>query len=119
MSSAASWHKRPGNMVSLEPSDGRSSPMGCLATGECGSGTSRSSFTPVVDFIHALTYVFNAAMAGRSFTLSWADYTEWIGQVWAGQIEPVITALMQRQAESELPTPRTRIPVHANGWPTH
>jgi hypothetical protein len=63
-----------------------------------------SSFTPVVDFIHALTYVFNAAMAGRSFTLGWAAYTEWIGQVWAGEIEPVITALIQRQAELGLPT---------------
>jgi hypothetical protein len=58
-----------------------------------------SNFTPIVDFIHALTYVFNAAMAGRPFALGWAAYTEWIGQVWAGQIEPVIAALAQRQVE--------------------
>jgi hypothetical protein len=63
-----------------------------------------SNFTPIVDFIHALTYVFNAATAGRSFELGWAAYTEWIGQVWAGQIEPVITALIQRQGELGLPT---------------
>jgi hypothetical protein len=63
-----------------------------------------SSFTPIVDFIHALTYVFNAATAGRSFEVGWAAYTEWIAQVWAGQIESVIAALIQRQAELGLPT---------------
>jgi hypothetical protein len=58
-----------------------------------------SSFTPVVDFIHALTYVFSAAMAGRSFTEGWAAYKDWIDQVWAGQIEPVIAALDRRRVE--------------------
>jgi hypothetical protein len=64
-----------------------------------------ASFTPVVDFIHALTYVFTAALAGRSFAAGWAAYTEWIGQVWAGQIEPVLGALAARQAEVGLPGP--------------
>jgi hypothetical protein len=64
-----------------------------------------SSFTPIVDFIHALTYVFQAAMAGRSFAVGWAAYREWIGQVWAGDIEPVIVALRQRQEELGLPEP--------------
>ena len=63
-----------------------------------------SSFTPVVDFIHALTYVFSAAMAGRPFASGCATYTEWIGHVWAGRIEPVIDALSQRQVELGLPT---------------
>jgi len=58
-----------------------------------------SNFVPVVDFIHALSYVFQAAMAGQSFPLGWATYTEWIGQVWAGQIEPVVAALARRQVE--------------------
>jgi hypothetical protein len=75
-----------------------------------------SNFTPVVDFIHALTYVFNAATAGRLFGEGCADYTQWIGQVWAGQIEPVIAALLHRQAELGLPvegaaetSPRQRV----------
>lgn len=75
-----------------------------------------SNFTPIVDFIHALTYVFNAALAGRSFDLGWAAYTEWIGHVWAGRIEPVIAALIQRQGELGLPadgepetSPRQRV----------
>jgi hypothetical protein len=58
-----------------------------------------ANFTPIVDFIHALSYVFQAAMAGQSFPLGWAAYSEWISQVWAGQIEPVIAALAQRQVE--------------------
>lgn len=58
-----------------------------------------ANFVPIVDFIHALSYVFQAAMAGRSFALGWAAYRDWIAQVWDGQIEPVIAALAQRQVE--------------------
>lgn len=58
-----------------------------------------SNYTPVLDFIHALTYVFQAAMAGRPFAAGWAAYREWIAWVWAGQIEPVIAALARRQVE--------------------
>jgi hypothetical protein len=75
-----------------------------------------SSFTPIVDFIHALTYVFQAAMAGRSFALGWEAYKTWIGQVWAGQIEAVVAALRARQGELGLPgeeeaetSPRRRV----------
>ena len=64
-----------------------------------------SNFTPIVDFIHALTYVCNAAMAGHSSEQGAAVYMEWIGHVWAGQIEKVIDALAERQAELGLPTP--------------
>jgi hypothetical protein len=75
-----------------------------------------SNFTPIVDFIHALTYVFNAATAGQPFEKGWADYTQWIGHIWAGHIEPVIAALIQRQTELGLPadgdaetSPRQRV----------
>jgi hypothetical protein len=62
-----------------------------------------ASFTPVVDFIHALTYVYAAAMAGRPFEAGWAAYTRWIGRVWAGDVEAVIAALEARQAEVGCP----------------
>lgn len=58
-----------------------------------------SNFTPIVDFIHALTYVFAAAMAGRSFTDGWSAYMEWMQQLWVGQVESIIAALAQRQVE--------------------
>jgi hypothetical protein len=58
-----------------------------------------SSFTPILDFIHALSYVFAAAMAGRTFAEGWSIYVQWIGWVWSGAVAPVIAALAQRQRE--------------------
>jgi hypothetical protein len=57
-----------------------------------------SSFVPILDFIHALTYVFHAALAGRAFAEGWQVYLRWIGWVWAGEMEAVIAELAQRQA---------------------
>jgi hypothetical protein len=58
-----------------------------------------SSFVPILDFIHALSYVFAAAMAGRKFTEGWPIYQQWIGWVWQGEVAQVIAALAQRQLE--------------------
>jgi hypothetical protein len=63
-----------------------------------------SSFTPILDFIHALSYVFAAAMAGRSFPAGWKVYEEWIRWVWKGEVAKVIAALAQRQLELGTPT---------------
>jgi hypothetical protein len=40
-----------------------------------------SEFVPILDFIHALSYVFSAAMADRSFRQGWEVYQEWITRV--------------------------------------
>ncbi len=58
-----------------------------------------SSFVPILDFIHALSYVFAAAMAGRKFAAGWSIYEQWIGWVWQGEVAKVIAALAQRQLE--------------------
>jgi hypothetical protein len=58
-----------------------------------------SDFEAILDFIHALSYIFAAAMAGRSFHDGWKTYVAWIQKVWSGQVEQVITALESRQAE--------------------
>ena len=42
-------------------------------------------------------------MAARPFARGWPAYRQWIGHVWAGQIEPVIAALAQRQVELGTP----------------
>jgi hypothetical protein len=63
-----------------------------------------SSFVPILDFIHGLSYVFAAATAGRPFAEGWPLYVEWIGWVWVGEIEKVIAALAQRQLELGVPT---------------
>jgi hypothetical protein len=58
-----------------------------------------ASFVPILDFIHALSYVFAAAMAARKFADGWTIYRQWISWVWQGQVGQVIAALETRQAE--------------------
>ena len=62
-----------------------------------------SSFVPILDFIHALTYVFHAALAGRPAAEGWETYRRWIGWVWSGTVERTIAELAQRQAELGVP----------------
>lgn len=61
------------------------------------------SFVPILDFIHALSYVFAAAMAGQKFAAGWACYQQWISWVWQGQVSQVLAALQARQEELGLP----------------
>lgn len=63
------------------------------------------SWTPILDFIHALSYVFAAATAGRKFAEGWPVYVRWITWLWQGQVAQVIAALAQRQAELGAPEP--------------
>jgi len=62
-----------------------------------------SSFVPILDFIHALSYVFASALAGRGFRAGWAVYERWVQWVWAGAVEQVIAELAVRQAELGTP----------------
>jgi hypothetical protein len=62
-----------------------------------------SSFVPILDFIHALSYVYAAAMAGRTFADGWSIYEQWIRWVWQGEVAQVIAALAQRQLELGAP----------------
>jgi hypothetical protein len=61
------------------------------------------SFVPILDFIHALSYVFAAALAGRKFAAGWACYRQWISWVWQGKVSAVIAALRVRQSELGVP----------------
>jgi hypothetical protein len=61
------------------------------------------SFVPILDFIHALSYVYAAATAGRPRAAGWTCYRQWITWVWQGQVTQVLTALEERQAEVGLP----------------
>lgn len=62
-----------------------------------------SSFVPILDFIHALSYVFAAATAGRPFPAGWACYVRWITWMWQGQVESIIAELAVRQTELGAP----------------
>lgn len=56
-------------------------------------------FIPILDIIHALTYVYSAAMAGREAAAGAAIYLRWMTWVWQGQVPQVIAELAQRQLE--------------------
>jgi hypothetical protein len=56
-------------------------------------------WTAVLDFVHALTYVYGAAMAGRTFAAGWPVYDRWIRWVWGGQVKRVLSELSERHQE--------------------
>jgi hypothetical protein len=58
-----------------------------------------SRWTAVLDFVHAMSYVYAAAMAGRTFAEGWPVYECWIRRVWAGQVSKVTEELTERQRE--------------------
>ncbi|MBI3464884.1 MAG: hypothetical protein HY000_17785 [Planctomycetes bacterium] len=60
-------------------------------------------FVPILDFIHALTYVFAAAMAGRSRVQGSPIYIRWITWVWQGEVTRVIAELAARAVELGTP----------------
>jgi len=55
-----------------------------------------SHFTPVVDFTHAICYVYAAAMVGRSCQAAWCDYVTWAQWLWSGQVDPLMAAVAMR-----------------------
>jgi len=58
-----------------------------------------SMFTPILDFVHALSYVFAAAFAGCSVAEGTAVYRRWIQAVWSGQTAAILPELEARSTE--------------------
>ena len=63
-----------------------------------------SHYTPILDWVHAICYVYAAAMAGVKVAEGWADYCHWAQWLWSGEIDRILAALHQRQARIGLPT---------------
>jgi hypothetical protein len=57
-----------------------------------------ASFTAILDFVHALSYVFAAAFAGRCQDEGEAIYTRWIQAAWSGRIVTILPELEARSA---------------------
>lgn len=55
-----------------------------------------SHYTAVLDFTHAVCYVYAAAMAGRSSAEGWSEYRQWAQWLWEGATSRLITAVAQR-----------------------
>jgi len=53
-------------------------------------------FEPIADFIHAMSYVFVAAMAGRANQQGWQDYQRWLEWLWAGEGEKMLKEIEER-----------------------
>jgi hypothetical protein len=66
-----------------------------------------SDYVPILDFIHALTYVYAAAMAGQALKEGWHAYRQWAQEIWSGQVDRVITAMELRQQALGEPTKET------------
>jgi hypothetical protein len=74
-----------------------------------------SHYTPILDFVHALMYVYAAAMVGREPLEGWQLYRDWSQWLWSGSVDRLITALEQIQQGWGLPeknetgTPRAQV----------
>jgi hypothetical protein len=55
-----------------------------------------SHYTAILDFTHAICYVYAAAMAGRSAEEGWRDYCQWAQWLWSGRTPELIAAVASR-----------------------
>ncbi len=56
------------------------------------------SFQAILDFVHALSYIFAAALAGRPRAEGAAVYARWIQAAWSGQVEAILPELETHSA---------------------
>jgi hypothetical protein len=74
-----------------------------------------SHYTPILDFVHALMYVYAAAMAGRGANEGWSYYRDWAQWLWGGETDRLLKAVRQRHEELGIPekkekgTPRAQV----------
>lgn len=61
-------------------------------------------FTPILDFTHAVTYLFRASQlcVGESDE-AWSTYVRWMTSTWRGQVSAVIGELREHQQRLGLP----------------
>jgi hypothetical protein len=62
-----------------------------------------SHYTPILDFTHAICYVYAAALAGRSAAEGWAAYGQWAQWLWEGSVTTLLAALATRSHELGTP----------------
>ena len=74
-----------------------------------------ASFTAILDFVHALSYVFAAAFAGRPQAEGAEVYRRWIQAVWSGQVATILPELEARSAALGAP-PRSASTAILGTW---
>ncbi len=74
-----------------------------------------SHYTPILDFVHAICYVYSAAMGDGETKENWERYCRWAQWLWEGNVVYVIKDLEEQQSivgrpdDSEEGTPQQRI----------
>ena len=63
-----------------------------------------SHYTPILDFTHAICYVYAAAMAGRTFAVGWPAYCQWAQWLWEGNTKALIAAVQARSEQLGAPS---------------
>jgi len=58
-----------------------------------------SHYIPILDFTHAICYVYTAAMVGQLSKAAWDDYVRWAQWLWEGAVDKVVAALAVRAKE--------------------
>ncbi|MDA1017966.1 MAG: hypothetical protein O3A00_26350 [Planctomycetota bacterium] len=56
-------------------------------------------FVSVLDLIHAISFVYSSAVAGRGEVEGGRIYREWMTWIWQGEVSRVISALEVRSAD--------------------
>ena len=56
-------------------------------------------FVSVLDLVHAISYVYSSAVAGRTEEEGGRIYREWMTWIWQGEVSRVISALESRSLE--------------------
>lgn len=65
-------------------------------------------FTPILDFIHMLSYLFLAAKAVHEAAEDgWSQYLAWMHGAWRGEVEQVLEELRAWQSRRGVPDPDT------------
>ncbi len=60
-------------------------------------------FTPILDFTHAVTYLFRASQLCCAKDDAWTTYARWMTSTWRGQVGQVIDELREHQERLGLP----------------
>jgi hypothetical protein len=63
-----------------------------------------SHYTPILDFTHAICYVYAAAHAAQPAAAGWSAYRQWAQWLWEGNVEPLVAAVADRSRQLGLPS---------------
>ena len=61
-------------------------------------------FTPILDFVHAICYIYHAAIGGQPTLQAWKRYCQWAQLLWLGEIETLLQQMKLLQNEIGEPT---------------